>query len=228
MGYIGTEEQASGSLQRPARGHRRRGALAAISVTGLIAVFAFSAAWFSSEDETDFQELEAGTIVISTTETGNWTGNFGNLLPGAQVNSDITVENTGTAALVYAISGSATDDLAAPSEGDAGDFLAALRLQIAPGECDGNSFSGALLDSDVRLNDLGLIRGNTDPYTQAGDLYLAAGDDQDLCVRVAFVNDGDQNDLQAATAQLTLTFQATQIDADGSIASPAPAPTPGS
>jgi hypothetical protein len=222
MRHIGHNINTTGGSAGAPR--RRRGALAAISVAGLIAVFAFSAAWFSSEDEIDFQELEAGTIVISATETGTWTGDYGNLLPGAQVTTDINVANTGTAALVYAISGSATDALATSSAGDDGDFLKALRLQIAPGDCDGNSFSGALLGNDVRLDDLGVIRGDTAPYTQDGDIYIASGEDQDLCVRVTFVNDGEQNELQAATAEMTLTFSATQIDANGSIASPAPAP----
>jgi spore coat-associated protein N len=198
----------------------RRRSFAALAVIGALSAFVFSGAYFSSQDETDFQELEAGTIVVSLTDKGSWIGNYGNLLPGASVTSPIAVANTGTAALVYAISADASDDLATAA-GDPGDFLAALRLQVYDGSCTSGT---ALLDSDVRMNDLGEVRGNPAPYTDSGDIYIAAGGSDDLCVEVTFVdNDAEQNELQAATAQLTLTFDATQIDNNGSIASP-PAP----
>jgi spore coat-associated protein N len=193
----------------------RRRALAAVALVGALSAFAFSGAYFSSDDETGFDQLEAGTIVISSTDTGTWTGNYGNLLPGASVTSPITVDNDGTAALVYAISAEASDSLS----GDlSGTFLQALRLQIFDGSCTTGT---ALLGSNVRMNNLGTIRGDPAAYTQTGDVYMPVDGSDDLCVKVTFVDTGEkQDELQAATADLTLTFEATQIDNNGSIAAP--------
>lgn len=199
---------------------REKRTLGVLAISGIVGAFAFSSAYFSSQDTTDFAQLQAGTIVIDSTSPASWTGDYGTLLPGAVITSDINVKNDGTAALAYAISGEASDDTVG--------LDAALGLKIYEGTCPGDGdFGGAtLLIGGLTFADLeggSVLVGDPDPYADPGDRYLAAGDDEDLCVRAQFTNSGsEQNALQGATADLTLTFDATQIDANGSVASPAP------
>jgi hypothetical protein len=197
------------------QGLSRRGKriAAVVVIGGSLAGFAFSSAYFSSTDTSDFTTLTAGTIVIgSTPATATWSGAYSNLLPGASATADVNVANTGTAGLVYAIAGTASVDTAG--------FDAALGLKVYDGLCSSLNFNTATpLNSATTFADLASttdLVGDSAPYTQAGDVYLAAGTDADLCVRVTFVNSGTPQDaLQGATADLSLDFNATQINAAG-------------
>ena len=202
-------------ISRPADRRTRR-LMIVLPLAGLLGAFLFSSAYFSDEGVTNVAQLEAGTIEISATGSGTWVGNYDNLLPGAVVTTDVNVLNAGSAALVYSISADAD---ATPAE-----FAAAVGVKIYVGACSGVDFATATPLADGTLDSLsGVILGDPAPYAQAGDRYLDAGADEDLCLRVQFVNDETPQDtLQGATADLTLTFQATQIDADGSVATPEP------
>lgn len=192
---------------------RAKRAAAVVVIGGSLAGFAFSSAYFSSTDTTDFDTLTAGTVVIdSTPATATWSGAYSNLLPGASVTADVNVANTGTSGLVYAIAGSASVDTAG--------FDSALGLKVYDGLCSSLNFNTATpLNAATTFATIASttdIVGSSAPYTQAGDIYLAATSDQDLCVRVTFVNSGSPQDgLQGATADLSLDFNATQINAAG-------------
>jgi hypothetical protein len=195
---------------------RAKRALAVVLIGGSLAGFAFSSAYFSSTDTSDFTQLTAGTIVISSTPaTATWSGAYSNLLPGASATADVNVANTGTAGLVFAIAGSASVDTVG--------FDSALGLKVYSGLCSSLDFSTAIpLNSATTFATIASpsdIVGDSAPYTQTGDVYLASSTSKDLCVRVTFVNSGSpQDSLQGATADLSLDFNATQIDAAGNVA----------
>ena len=189
---------------------------AVVVIGGSLAGFAFSSAYFSSTDTTDFTQLTAGTIELSSTPaTATWTGAYSNLLPGASATADVNVANTGSAGLVFAIAGTASTDTVG--------FDSALGLKVYDGLCSSLNFNTATpLNSATTFADLASttdLVGDSAPYTQTGDIYLAASSDKDLCVRVTFVNSGSPQDtLQGATADLSLDFNATQINAAGDVA----------
>jgi hypothetical protein len=195
---------------------RAKRAVAVVLIGGSLAGFAFSSAYFSSTDTSDFTTLTAGTIVISSTPaTATWSGAYSNLLPGASAAADVNVANTGTAGLVFAIAGTASVDTVG--------FDTALGLKVYNGLCSSLNFNTASpLNSATTFADLASttdLVGDSAPYTQTGDIYLASTSDQDLCVRVTFVNSGSPQDtLQGATADLSLDFNATQINAAGDVA----------
>jgi len=195
---------------------RAKRAAAVVVIGGSLAGFAFSSAYFSSTDTTDFTQLTAGTIVISSTPaTATWSGAYSNLLPGASATADVNVANTGTAGLAFAIAGTASVNTAG--------FDSALGLKIYNGLCSSLNFNTATpLNSATTFATVASttdIVGSSAPYTQTGDIYLAATSNKDLCVRVTFVNSGSpQNALQGATANLSLDFNATQINAAGDVA----------
>jgi len=195
---------------------RAKRALAVVLIGGSLAGFAFSSAYFSSTDTTNFTQLTAGTIVISSTPaTATWSGAYANLLPGASATADVNVANTGTAGLVFAIAGTA-------SVGTVG-FDGALALKLYDGLCSSVNFGTATpLNAATTFATIASttdLVGSSAPYTQAGDIYLAASSNKNLCVRVTFVNSGTpQNTLQGATADLSLDFNATQINAAGDVA----------
>jgi predicted ribosomally synthesized peptide with SipW-like signal peptide len=196
-------------------------ALAILVAAGSIGVFAVSSAYFSSTDSTSMAQLQAGTVHISSTASGTWTDAVGNLLPGASVTSDISVDDTGTAAVAYAVSLSSASDEGVDPGFTAGDFLAALHVDIYDDTC-ANIATAVRLNNSVGTDALSPARvlvGDTAPYEQSGDLYLAASGSQHLCVQVTFPDSGldDQNTLQGATADFALGFDATQIDAAGSV-----------
>jgi hypothetical protein len=194
---------------------RTRRILAVLTIAGSLGAFAFSSAYFSSTDTTDFATLEAGTIVIdATNSTVTWTGAYDNLLPGASATADLTVQNTGTAGLVYAIAGTGTVDTVG--------FDSALTLKLYAGACNTLNFNTATpLNAATTFATIATtadVVGDSAPYSQTGDRYIAAAGSESLCVRVSFTNSGSpQNGLQGATADLSLDFNASQIDAAGSV-----------
>lgn len=195
---------------------RAKRAAAVVVIGGSLAGFAFSSAYFSSTDTTDFTQLTAGTIVIdSTPSTATWSGAYSNLLPGASATADVNVANTGTAGLVFAIAGTASTDTVG--------FDSALGLKVYDGLCSSLNFNTATpLNSATTFADLATtsdVVGDSAPYTQTGDIYLASTSSKNLCVRVTFANSGSPQDaLQGATADLSLDFNATQINAAGDVA----------
>jgi len=201
---------------------RAKRALAVVLIGGSLAGFAFSSAYFSSTDTSNFTQLTAGTIVISSTPaTATWSGAYSNLLPGASATADVNVANTGTAGLVYAIAGIASVDYPGPGAGPG--FDSALGLKVYDGLCSSLDFNTATpLNAATTFATIASttdIVGDSAPYTQTGDVYLASSSDKDLCVRVTFVNSGSPQDaLQGATADLSLDFNATQINAAGDVA----------
>ncbi len=195
---------------------RAKRALAVVLIGGSLAGFAFSSAYFSSTDTSDFSQLKAGTIIISSTPaTATWSGAYSNLLPGASATADLNVANTGSAGLVFAIAGTASVDTAG--------FDSALGLKVYDGLCSSLNFNTATpLNSATTFATIASttdIVGDSAAYTQTGDIYLASSSSKNLCVRVTFVNSGSPQDaLQGATADLSLDFNATQINAAGDVA----------
>ena len=184
-------------LDQPARARRkRRRALVAILFGASLATLgagAMSLAVFS-DSQASSGAWTTGTIVLGVTPSTAFSAT--NILPGDTGSQTINVTNSGTGALRYAISTSATN---ADSKG----LAAQMNLTVSPGTCasPGSSvYSGALGSAAV---------GSATQGSQAGDRTLASGANENLCFAWSFpLSSG--NAFQNAATTATFTFAAEQ------------------
>ena len=180
-----------------ARRSKRRRALLAILLGASLAMLgagAMSLAVFTDTGATS-GAWSTGTIVLGVSPSTT----FGpvHMMPGDTGSQTVTVANTGTGALRYAMDGVATDL-------DAKGLAAQLDLMISAGTCAApgaqlyaGSLAGAALGSNAQGN-------------QAGDRIVAAGATDDLCFawELPFATTG--NGFQDAATGAVFTFDAEQ------------------
>ena len=192
------------SVQAPHR-RRRRGLLALLMAgTALLSVVgaASSLALFTSTATAD-SNFTTGTIVlgVSPTTVFNATAMMpGDSAPTGTPGQPVTVSNTGTAQLRYAITGIATN---AP--------LASV-LVITIKQPDGNAGTSCTLFNGTTLNTVTTVGVSTtnlvgDPTAgaQAGDRTLNAGSSETLCFK-ATLPAGTGNAYQGVTTSITFSF----------------------
>ncbi len=200
--------------ERPQRESRRRRSLLALLFAGtaLISVTGatMSLALFTSSASAAANGFTAGTVVIGISPAATIFSS-GMMMPGDSVPTGtpgqaVTVSNTGTAALRYAITGVATN---APL---------ASQLVITIKQPDGNAGSSCTAFSGTTINDAGFtfvgttttnIVGDPTQGAQAGDRTLAANTSETLCFKVTLPL-STSNTYQGDTTNITFTFSAEQ------------------
>jgi spore coat-associated protein N len=182
--------------------HGRRAGLLAILAAGLVAgsmgAGALSLALFTSTAAVSNNAFTAGTVVIGAAPaTAALTAT--NMMPGDVVNGQITVSNTGTAQLRYAMSSASTN-------ADSKALRDQLTLAVKTLGTSCAAFDGTQLYAGA-LN--GAAFGSNAAGAQAGDRTLNAGTNEVLCFR-ATLPLATGNTFQGATTTATFTFDAEQ------------------
>jgi hypothetical protein len=192
---------------------RRRNLIGLLFVAATVATIgaaSFSLATFTSTATVGANAFTTGTIILGVTPaTAIFTS--GSMLPGDSVPAGVpgqavTVNNTGTGALRYAISGVSTD-------ADSKHLNTVLLITVR--QPDGNAGSSCtlmtgnqLFSAVVPTGGVNMV-GDSTPGNQAGDRTLAAGTTETLCFK-ASLPIGTGNAFQASTSTYTFTFAGEQ------------------
>ena len=140
----------------------------------------------------------SGTIDLTTSPSTVFTASA--IFPGDSGSQTVTVTNSGTGALRYAMSTSATN-------ADGKGLAAQLELTIKTGACAGTTtlYGAAALGSAAF--------GNPAQGAQAGDRTLAAAASEDLCFAWSLPS-ATGNAFQGAATTATFTFAAEQTSSN--------------
>jgi predicted ribosomally synthesized peptide with SipW-like signal peptide len=194
-------------LPAPARNRSR--ALLALAVVGLaitsLGSAVFSLAYFTSQATVGSNTFTAGTVVIGTNPTSALL-TLNPMMPGDSVTAPLTVSNTGTAQLRYAISAATTNP-------DTKDLRSQLTITVKSGvtTCTNAGFAadGTSVRSSIALGATTAVAGDPSAGSQSGDRTLNAGSNEVLCFQVSLPS-ATGNAFQGATATTTFTFDAEQ------------------
>ena len=181
---------------RVRRRRKRRGIIALFAGLTMLSLGAgaYSLALFT-DSATATGAFTTGTIDIATSPTALFTVSAA--FPGDSGSATLTVSNSGTGALRYAMTTSATN-----ADGKA--LRDQLQLTIKAGTCPG---SGTALYGAGALSSAAL--GDATQGSQAGDRTLAAAASEDLCFLWSLPS-ATGNAYQNATTTATFTFAAEQ------------------
>jgi hypothetical protein len=175
---------------------RRRNVLAALLISSTVATVgagAMSLAQFT-DTKASSGSWSAGTIILGVSPSTAFTAT--GILPGASGSQTVTVSNTGTGDLRYAMSSTSTNT-------DSKGLAAQLDLTIKQGTCPSSGttvFTGKVSAAAFGSN----VQG-----ANAGDRNVAAGASEDLCFAWSFPL-ASGNAYQSATTTATFTFDAEQ------------------
>jgi hypothetical protein len=177
------------------RGKRRRALLAILLASSLatLGAGAMSLAVFT-DSKASTGSWTSGTVILGVAPATAFTAT--GIMPGETGSQTITVSNTGTGALRYALSTTATN---ADTKGLAAQMTLTVKLGACPG-AGANLYSGALGSAAIGSN----LQG-----AQAGDRAVAAGASEQLCFAWSFPL-ASGNAFQAAATTATFTFDAEQ------------------
>ena len=184
----------------PARRRRLITTVAILGMAGLGMTSLVTSAIFTDNDDTGRSGITTGSVDITAGEDASFTLPPGNLAPGDEVVSPVTVTNAGSLALVYDVQYAATSSDAAGLAGALS--LDVFALPAASCTTDGVAAATAIGSADAPL-------AGTPTLVVDGDRSLIAGAAEDLCVRVSLPEDLG-NAYQNSSADIALTFLATQ------------------
>lgn len=159
---------------------------------------AWSLALFTDTAALGGNAFTTGTIDIATSPASALV-TYSNMMPGDTANGTLTVSNSGTAQLRYAMTSSSTN-------ADAKNLRDQLTLTIKTQGTSCAAFDGTTLYTGALS--AGAF-GNPAAGAQAGDRTLAAAAGETLCFRVNLPS-GTGNAYQNATTTATFTFDAEQ------------------
>jgi hypothetical protein len=181
-------------VARAAKGRRAMLAVVLGSSLAVLGAGAMSLAVFTDSDANG-ATWTTGTIVLGVTPTAVFTP--GVVMPGDSGTQTVTVANTGTGALRYAMSSVA-------SNADNLNLRSQLNLTIDAGVC--GSTTGSIYSGTLQ----GALIGSSAQGQQLGDRPVAAGSSEQLCFawNLPLVSTGDA--FQGATTTATFTFDAEQ------------------
>jgi hypothetical protein len=181
-------------VSRAAKGRRAMLAVVLGSSLAMLGAGAMSLAVFTDSDAAG-STWTTGTIILGVSPTTVFTP--GVVMPGDSGQQTVTVANTGTGALRYAMSSSATNT-------DSKDLRSQISLTIDAGPCGattGSIYSGTLQ---------GAVIGSPAQGFQTGDRPVAAGVNDQLCFAWDLPLTTTGNAFQDATTTATFTFDAEQ------------------
>lgn len=182
---------------------RRRRLIATVSILGMAGLGMTSlvtSAIFTDNDDTGRSGIITGSVDIEAGEDAAFTLPSGNLAPGDEIYSPVTVSNAGSLALVYGVQYSATD-------GDPAGLAGALTLDVFAVPAAACTEAGVAGATAIGTAGPPLAAAFTDIVTTPRSL-IAAGT-EDLCVRVSLpleLGDAYQN----SRTDLALRFDAQQ------------------
>jgi hypothetical protein len=185
---------------------RRRRLVATVGILGMAALGMTSlvtSAIFTDNDDTGRSGIITGSVDIEAGEDTAFTLPPGNLAPGDQVYSPVTVTNAGSLALVYGVQYAAS--------GDEKNLAATLSLDVfavPAAQCTAAGLDGA---TAIGSSGAGLAATPTEIVPVGRSLYSSAA--EELCVRVS-VPQEIGNEYQEASTDLRLTFLAEQDPTD--------------
>jgi len=186
---------------------RRRRLVATVGILGMAALGMTSlvtSAIFTDNDDTGRSGIITGSVDIEAGEDAAFTLPPGNLAPGDQVYSPVTVTNAGSLALVYGVQYAATS-------ADAKGLAATLSLDVyavPAAQCTATGLAGA---TPIGSSGPGLAATATEIVPVGRSLFSSAA--EELCVRVS-VPQEIGNEYQEASTDLQLTFLAEQDPTD--------------
>lgn len=173
---------------------RRRGLLVMLLGLAVLTTGAgvFSLAIFTSS-QTSTGAFTTGTIILGVSPSTMFS--VTGILPGDSGSQTVTVSNTGTGQLRYAMSSVSTNT-------DTKNLRSQLQMTIKTGACAGTTslYSGALN---------GAAFGDPTQGAQAGDRTLASGANEQLCFAWSLPL-ATTDTFQGATTTATFTFAAEQ------------------
>jgi hypothetical protein len=175
---------------------RRRGLLALLLMTSVSTLGAgvMSLAIFTSSDASTWT-MDTGTIILDSSPV-SMTSTAVDWLPGDSEVKALTISNTGTGDLRYAMSAAGTGTLGTT-------LTVEVRAQVA-GSCA--SFTGTVVLAETVMP-TGF--GSSATGAQAGDRNLLAAASETLCFRLKLPLSAG-NTVQNATSTATFTFDAEQ------------------
>lgn len=188
----------------PARRRRLVGTVAILGMAGLGTTALVTSAIFTDNDDAGRSGIITGTVDIAAGDDVAFTLPAGNVAPGDDIYSPVTVRNAGSLALVYGVQYAATS-------GDAAALTGALGLDLYAVPAAACSESGVTGQTPIGSVASGLAATAT-PIVPTGRSLIAAGT-EDLCVRITLA-DGLGNEYQDSSADLALTFLAEQDPTD--------------
>lgn len=184
----------------PARQRRLVTTVAILGMAGLGMTSLVTSAIFTDNDDTGRSGIITGSVDIEAGEDAAFTLPPGNLAPGDQVFSPVTVTNAGSLALVYGVQYQATSTAVAP-------LADALSLDVFAASAASCTAAGVAGIEPIGSSGPGLAGSLTDIV--ATPRGLSAAGSEELCVRVSLPLDlGDA--YQNSQADLTLRFDAQQ------------------
>ncbi len=195
--------------ETPEDKQRRRRLFAAFGIAGLSLVTLgglTTNALFTDTDSANSGAFVTGTLDLTASPTPV-DFNAGNMAPGDTVYGALNVDNSGTLALRYSASATATDP-------DSKGLRAQLDFEVYSGvgavACgNGNLGAGTVIDASAPIGAGRTLFGNSAPGADAGDRTLSAAANEDLCF-VATLPLATGNAFQNATTTVTFTFDAEQ------------------
>ena len=186
---------------------RARLAASALMVLALVAAWSGDAlAAFTAKSSTGPTTVTAGTVQLSTNPTSavlSYTG----MLPGDSVTNGIVVTNSGSAALRYAISSSATNADTKALKDQLVLTVKSVDVTTPAAPCD--NFDGSQLYTGDLDSTAGKLVGDSTQGAQTGDRTLGAGAAETLCLR-ATLPLATAATYQGATTTATFAFTSEQ------------------
>ncbi len=161
----------------------------------------FTLALLTSSTSVGSNTFTTGTIVIGTSPTSALIG-FTGMLPGDSVTAALTVNNTGTGALRYAMTSASTN----PDSKALRDQMSMIVRTKDTNTSGCTNFNGSQLYSGALS---GALFGDPAVGSQTGDRSLNASASEVLCFQ-ASLPIGTGNAFASATTTTTFTFQAEQ------------------
>lgn len=180
-----------------------RKSLVLLAIVGILATFGLAAsALFTSSATVNSNTFSTGSLALTTSPTSTLV-TFTNMAPGDQVTAPLTITNTGTLQLRYAMTSSSTNT-------DSKNLATQLTLNIKSGvtTCTNAGFGGS--GTSIYDGMLGAaLFGDPAQGQQAGDRSLNGGAGETLCFNVSLPS-STGNAFQNATTTTTFTFAAEQ------------------
>ena len=180
-----------------------RKSLVFLLVAGILATFGLAAsALFTAQATVTDNTFTTGTLALTASPTSAAI-TFSNMAPGDQVTAPITLTNSGTLDLRYAMQTAATN---VDNKNLAGQL--ALKIKTGVTTCSNAGFDGSGTSVYTGSLDSAAIG---DPATgqQTGDRSVSASANEVLCFNASLPVDTG-NAFQNATTTATLTFSAEQ------------------
>jgi len=189
-------DQQHDLVRSAARRTKRRRALLAVLLSASIATLgagAMSLAQFT-DSKASTGSWSTGTIVLGVSPSTVFTAS--GIFPGASGSQDVTVSNTGTGAMRYSLTTSATN-------ADTKNLKSVVLLTVSPGTCaspGASLYSGAVASAAF---------GDPTQGVQGGERVLAAAGSETLCFAWSLPL-ATGNAYQGAATTATFTFDAEQ------------------